>query len=436
VDPKDDLMDESAFIISEIESNLEKVLQKRREEVERELQEKIKKEKEESERKKSLIEKEFEKERGAIKEFRGAITEFEAARDSVQQQMRDHLELGMRYQRDIEKMTALTLEELKKVSDLSLQLTELRQTSEKKVAEIKTKMQERFGIVAEVPERKAENEMVADLEHELSKLKKIKELLENESGPAGAAAEVHPVPEPMAEPLAVPEEPSFASPAPFEPEHFDAEQPQAEFRMPEINQFIEDFIKQEGAATKAFPASESRKHETEEKKAPVDERTFQNVMEMLEKYRQAESTDYAGELSYFQNRERIVIDGESLIRALTQNLDSARKIFQKLAQTESPKDQFFLKQELINYQEALRKVLLRGAKMCENKSGSLPRYTSDILNEIILNDLLEKLNVDNWSNQEDFRTFEGFALRLKEAFYRMITPPGPYFKSILEEIEG
>ena len=135
--PKENMLDESEQIINEIENNLEQVLQKRKEEVEREMQLKVKREREDAERKKTLIEGEFEKERGTIREFRGAISEFETARKTLQDRMRDHLERGMRYQQDIEKLTSLTLEELRKVGDLSAQLSELRQTSEKKVAEIR-----------------------------------------------------------------------------------------------------------------------------------------------------------------------------------------------------------------------------------------------------------------------------------------------------------
>ena len=437
--PKDDLLDESAFIIGEIESNLEKVLKKRKEEVEREFQEKVRREKEESERKKSIIDQEFEKERGTIKEFRDVISEFETARQSLQDQIQDHLERGTRFQQDIEKLAALTLEEFRKVGELSLRLAELRQTSEEKVAAVRARLKERFGIAAEVsePELREDNEMAADLEQELDKLVKIQELLETGSGSDRVASAAGPVPEPLSESLAVPEEPDFAASKQFGSGHFDPEPPRAAFKMPEINQFIEDFIKRESGTFAEPPLKEPAKPAKEEKRAPVDDLNVQGVFKKLEKYRRFELVDDSIEISFFQNGERVALDGEFIIRIMTRVLESVKKLSQqKPAQMESTKYQFFLKQELINYQEAMREVILRCLKMCEKESCFLPKYTSEILNVTVLKDILEKLNMDNWNNPDDVRSFESFVGQLKDAFYKKITPPASYLKSLIEEIEG
>ena len=425
--PKDDVLDEPAFIIGEIESNLEKVLKKRKEEVEREFQEKIRREKEESERKKSIIEQEFEKERETIKEFRDAISEFETSRQSLQDRIQDHLERGTRFQQDIEKLAALTLEEFRKVGELSLRLAELRQTSEKKVADIRARLKERFGIAAEVsePELREDNEMAADLEQELDKLVKIQELLETGPGSDRVASE------------AVPEEPDFAASKQFGSGHFEPEPPRAKFKMPEINPFIEDFTKRESGTFAEPPLKEQAVPAQEEKRAPVEDLNVQGVFKKLEKYRRFELVDDSIEISFFQNGERIALDGEFIIRIMTRVLENVKKLSQqKPAQVESTKYQFFLKQELINYQEAMREVILRCLKMCEKESCFLPQYTSEILNVTVLKDILEKLNMDNWNNPDDVRSFESFVGQLKDAFYKKITPPASYLKSLIEEIEG
>lgn len=425
--PKDNVLDESAFIIGEIESNLEKVLKKRKEEVERDFQEKIRREKEESERKKSIIEQEFEKERGTIKEFRDAISEFETSRQSLQDQIQDHLERGTRFQQDIEKLAALTLEEFRKVGELSLRLAELRQTSEKKVADIRARLKERFGIAAEVsePELREDNEMAADLEQELDKLVKIQELLETGPGSDRVASE------------AVPEEPDLAASKQFGPGHFEPEPPRAKFKMPEINPFIEDFTKRESGTFAEPPLKEQAVPAQEEKRAPVEDLNVQGVFKKLEKYRRFELVDDSIEISFFQNGERIALDGEFIIRIMTRVLENVKKLSQqKPAQVESTKYQFFLKQELINYQEAMREVILRCLKMCEKESCFLPQYTSEILNVTVLKDILEKLNMDSWNNPDDIRSFESFVGQLKDAFYKKITPPAAYLKSLIEEIEG
>jgi hypothetical protein len=58
------------------------------------------------------------------------------------------------------------------------------------------------------------------------------------------------------------------------------------------------------------------------------------------------------------------------------------------------------------------------------------------LSETVLKDILEKLNMDNWNNPDDVRSFENFVGQLKDAFYKKITPPTSYLKSLIEEIEG
>lgn len=421
--PKGDVLDESTMIITEIESNLEKALQKRKEEIELEYQDRIRREKEESDKKLTMIQQEFDKEKETLKDYRGAISDFETVRDTLQVQIDDHLGKGVGYQKEIEKLTALTLEELRAVGELSSKLTELRRSTEVKVTELRTKLKEKYGIVTEGLEEKSSNEIVVDLEQELNKLKKIKELLETDpDGPKGSHGN-NPHPAAQAEPSAPPEEP-------------DPPQGQPEFRMPEINQFIEDLGRQADEAKNPGASQEHARHKNDDKRTVFEELNFQAVFEALERYRRAEPTDNNGEISFFQNRDRMILDGESLIRAVTHMLEDAKKMYQKLEQVDAAKDQFFIKQELINSQEVLRKVILRSVKMCEKENCSLPMHTADILNVLVLKDILEKLNMDNWSNEEDFNAFESFATKLKDTFYKKITPPALYLKSIVDELEA
>ena len=441
--PKEDMAEESELIIEEIESSLEKVLEKR--EAESDLRLKIKRGEEEAERKKANSENEIDKEEGTIGQFQEAISEFETARKSLQDRMRDHLERGMRYQRDIEKLTALTLEVLQEVGDLSGQLSALRQTSEKKMAEIRAKTEERFGGAMKPPaaapaptsnfEGKSESDLVSELDVELKKLKKIMELLESIPGPGRAVIEPKADSASIAEPPAVPEEAEFFPPERVEPLRFEPERPQAAFRMPEVKQAIDDFMKRENPPWPQPAFDESAKPRKEERAPGPEEAGGRDAFEALEKYRKTGSLDAGGEISYFENNERIVLDVESLIRAMGLVLETVRKQIQKLSQTESPVDQFFLRQELIDHQESLRQIFLCWVKMCETGAYSLPRFTSEILGLQGLKDILEKLNLDNWSNLEDVRSFETLAVRLKDAFYRKITPPADYVRSIIEELE-
>lgn len=449
--PQKNVLDESNSFIREIESNLEKTLAKRKEEIARELEERIRKEKEESERRLSEVEGEIARERETLKDYRGTITSFETERDSLQADIKSHLDKSIGYQKDIEQLTALTLEELRLLSDLTGRLSTLRERTELKVADIRNKLKDKYGVVTEPPDMRESGDVVVNLQQELSKLKQIQAILEEENRPVepmAPAAEGNAVPKPVAEPSPFLEPEPAVSFGPQEmsaPEPMSAGLPPAEFKMPEINSFIEEFAKKEDDLAGDAPIPDLSYPKWEEPvpaaspkpvpaPAPVEEVNFQTVFETLEKNRQSEPTDYNGEISFFKNGETTILDGETIIRAMSHIVDDGRKIYHKLVNTESPKDQFFLKQDLINHQEILRKIILRGVKLCEKENSRLPRYTEDVLSVQVLKDVLDRLNLDNWSNEEEFNAFETQTSRIKDAFYKRITPPAHYLKSIVQEL--
>jgi len=452
------VLDESNSLITEIESNLDLTLAKRREEIERELQARIQREKEESERKLSEIEGEIARERETLRDYRGTITSFETERDSLQDEIKTHVEKSIGYQKDIEQLTALTLEELRLLSDLTARLAVLRERTELKVSEIRTQLKDKYGLVTEPLDRKESGDVVVNLQQELSKLKQIQALLETENPPfeavpAATVGNAVPEPLPVSKPEAGPKskpEMTFVPPEMSVPEAVSLEPPPAELKMPEISSFIEEFVRKEGESHADVPLGDLPIPKWEEQPAPaaaarpvpppppvptpVEEVNFQTVFEILEKNRKSEPTDYNGEISFFKNGDVTILDGETIIRAMSHIVDDSRRLYQKLAATESPKDQFFLKQDLINHQEILRKIVLRGVKLCEKEKSRLPSYTEDVLNVSLLKDILDKLNLDNWSNEEEFNAFETLTSRIKDAFYKRITPPAFYLKSIVQEL--
>ncbi|MDD8027631.1 MAG: hypothetical protein PHI34_14105 [Acidobacteriota bacterium] len=464
--PKGDALDESTTLIREIESGLETSLRQKREQIERELEARLQREREESKMRLATIEKEFEKEKGNLREYHEAVTEFESARDGLESEIRERLDRSAGFQREIEKMTSQTGDELRIVAELSGRLADLRISAEQKIGEIRARLKERFpGAVVEAepilppaspksaaahppepgpagrradvlePASVEDGEFVFDLEKELGKLKKIKEMLDQDGPAAGtssAAAKASflpsrtnavPAPSEVSLPPG-PEEGEWPLPPQTEPEKA------SEFHMPEINQFVQDFVRREQGLMADAPAAASSPL------APADDTDFNTVFTALERYRRSEPTDYSGEISFFQNRDHLILDGESLLRAMDTITAEARKLFGRLGQAGTPKEQFFIKQELINNQEILRKIILRSVRMCERESCRLPRYTEGILNPGVLKDLLERLNMDNWSNQEDFAAFEATSNKLKDAFHRRITPPAKYLHSIIQELEG
>jgi len=400
-------------MIEEIESKLEKLLNKRKEEIERDLEERIRAEKDEATKKIEAIQKEIGKGKEILHDYRTVISEFETERAALQLELKEHFEKAVAYQTDIEKMAGLTVEELRKVSELNKKLEALHQTAEERVNTFKKDLEERFGIVAQLPESKEEAELKIDLEKELSKLKKIKELLAAEAPKAVEVEAVGPAAEAVAEkkPEVVPVTDEYGFP----------------LKVPEINEVMESSLaKEEEAESKEAPAEE---------KAWGEERdNFQALFEALEKYRKIEPRNGNGEIGFFEKGERVILDGEYMVASIDESLEEAKKLYFKLSQTESPKEQFFIKQEIINHQEILRKYILRNLKMCEREGAALPQFTADILNLEVLKDILEKLSMENWSNPTDFSSFRTMIESLKDSYYAKITPPAYYLKSLLEEL--
>lgn len=426
---KNDTPKNSASIIDEIEQQLEQALSRKKEDVEKELEERIKREKEEAQKRIQEIERELKEEKQTLADFKKLLSDFEANKSELKKQIKVHLDKAIQYQTEIESLTGQTLEELKKVSELNQKLEELQQDTGEKVASLKRELEERFGIVAEVPEGEEAEEAEIDLDKELLKLRKIKQLLET-----GVVPEEEAVPEekPSEGPEAAPEAEAPEA-APEAPEAAEAPEEKEEMKKePEAQEAAEPAEKPE--TEPVSPPEEAAEAPAEAPEAPAEEATFQDAFEKLEQYRKGSLNEDQGEVSYFEHDDRIVLDGEYLVSTLNNSFEEAKKLYIKLSQTESPKDQFFIKQEIIRQQESLRKIMLRSIRLCEKENCSLPEYTQEVLNLDVLKDILEKVSMQNWSNQDDFAAFDNFAKQLKDSFYTKITPPAAYLQSIMKQL--
>ena len=402
---KDNTPKKSSSVFEEIEDQLEQALAKKKDDLEKELEERIRQEKEETQRRIEGLDKELKQEMGALIDIQSQLDEFENQKAELKKQIKEHIDKAIKLQTEIETMTGQTLEELKTVSSLNQKLEALQQETGEKVSALKKSLEEKFGIVADVPEGMEFDETELNLDQELAKLKKIMELL-NSNGPV---EEVVPEVQPEEVVEKVEEEA-----VPFEPEGLQpAEEMEAE---PEDKE-------------------EAPEEVTPEPEQEGEEASFQVSFDKLEEFRKGSTNDNDAEVSYFENKERIVLDGEYLVASLNNCFEEAKKLYIRLSQTESPKDQFFIKQEIIKQQESLRKVMLRSIRMCEKDNCSLPEYTLEILNLDVLKSALEKVSMQNWSNQDDFAAFDNFAKVLKDAFYTRITPPAAYLQSIMKELE-
>ena len=470
---KDDKDKGSTSIVDEIELQLEEALSKRKKEVERELEERIKQEKEEARKRIDDINKELVEEKDALSNFKTLLTEFETSKVDLKKQIKEHINKAIQFQTDIETLTGQTLGELKKVRELNLKYEELQQDTGQEVTDLKNKLEEKFGIVAEVPETEWDESEI-NLEQELVKLKKIKELLNNkepndlesnhevfEETPVEESQEVvpeeesekpeeKPVEETMEEEQPVVEVTEDQVDGPKEEEEEPKEETEEESQPEEGEETMEEAVPEVPESEYQQPAEEetgtpvqeegevteeAKEEATEETVKEEGEKTFQTTFEKLEGFRKGTRDENDGEVSYFEYNERIVLDGECLVATLNNSFEEAKKMYIKLSQTESPKDQFFVKQEIIKQQETLRKVMLRSIRLCEQENCSLPDFTKEILNLDALKTILEKVSMENWSNQDDFAAFDNYSKELKDAFYTRITPPADYLESIMKQLE-
>ena len=410
---------DSSHVIQEVEDQLERILQNKFRDVDAELVERINREKEAARQRKEEIEREFAKEKTALTDYRVVIRDFEEQRAGLLNEARDRFQKVLKFQAEIEKLAKSTVDEIKRVNEIQERLEDLRTKTSERAAFLKNDLKERFGIVADVMEEEPKP-LGLDLDKELEKLRKIKDLLAIESAAAslgrmgGEAA--------RREDLAV----------------MDAVADSAGVEIPELQDLIAGPTAPDNPET---PTEEAPPVETALEPAPepvpdaCEMDSEEDLVAFLENCRRTEPANGSGEIHYFQKDKVIIADPEKILAAVDRTLEEAQRLSLKLGQTESPKDQFFIKQELINWQEGLRALFLRVIKMCEKSSWSLPRHTLEVVNPQILRRLLERLSMENWSNLEEFASFSAAMSEIKKAFQAKVVPRRAYLLSLKREIE-
>ena len=414
---------DSSQAIQEVEDQLERILQKKFRDVDSELVDRINREKEAARKRKEEIEREFEKEKTALGDYRVMVRDFEEQRAGLLNEARERFDKVLKFQAEIEGLAKSTVEEIRRVNEIQERLEALRAKTSERAAFLKNDLRERFGIVAEVMEEEPKP-LSLDLDEELEKLKKIKELLAIESATAslgrvgGEAAR---------------EEDLGA---------LDAAADRAGLAIPEIRDLISGPAPAEApeapaAAAPAAPVPEPVAAPAAPAAAPEGGESVseEEAAAAIEAYRHTEPANGSGEIHYFQRDKVVIADPEKLLAAVDRTLEEGQRLAAKLGQTESPKDQFFIKQELINWQEGLRALFLRVIKMCEKSAWTLPRYTGDVFNAQVLRGLLERLSMENWSNLEEFAAFTATAAEIRQAFRARTEPRLDYLLALKREIE-
>ncbi len=421
---------DSSQVIQEVEDQLERILQKKFRDVDSDLVERINREKETARKRKEEIEHEFEKEKTALSDYRIMVRDFEEQRAGLLNEARDRFQKVLKFQAEIESLAKSTVDEIKRVNEIQDRLEVLRTKTSERAAFLKNDLRERFGIVAEVMEEEPKP-LSLDLDLELEKLRKVKELLAIESAAASLGRLGG---QPAAEDdLAM----------------MDAAANKAAADFPELRDLIAASTTPERTETRPEPAPPEAAVEAAEPAIPphadapapeLPPRSAEGISEdevsaVIESYRRTEPANGSGEIHYFQKDRAMVADPEKLLVAVDRTLEEGQRLSAKLGLTESPKDQFFIKQELINWQEGLRALFLRVVKMCEKNSWTLPRYTEDVINTQVLRRLLERLSMENWSNLEDFGSFSASVAEIRKAFKARTEPRLSYLLALRQEIE-
>jgi len=442
---------ESVSIIEEIENQLEEILSRKKESIEKELEEKIRREKEEAQKRIQAIEEELSEEKQTLSTYRALFAEFEERKQEIKTQIKDHLARAIELQSQIENMTAQTMNELKVVSELNQELEKLHHEALEKATSLKKTLEEKYGIVAELPESNGDTEVGVDLKRELLKLKKIKELLESnevylepleKEGPESTSEErEETVKEEVETEFEADEEVKLAAESEEKEKEEEEEEVKAgaeEVVMEDMGEEIEvekEVLEAElSAEVEEQKGEEVGTEEVKEEEKPAQGSGLEDIYNLLEKYRKEEKIEGNGTISFYENEGKIIVDSEYLVSKMSEYVEEAKKLYIKLSQTESPREQFFVKQDIIRFQEELRKMMLGVVELCEKESCNLPEFTSEIINKEVIKDILERVTLGNWSNQEDFAAFDMYAREIKNAFNSVLTPPEKYLEAIHREL--
>ena len=415
---QEDLIKESASIIEEIEDQLDQILSKKRKEIESELETKIERDRRDARDKMEKIEQDLSGERDSLKSYRAALSEFDKEKKEIKKQIQTHLKKAAEYQPQIESLAAKTITELKTVMELNDKLEELNLAAVSHVESMKVELKDKIvtppdSVQAQTPlptaETKEQNDIQVSLDNELDKLKKIKELLEENSEVRKELSEIE----------------NNSLPEAFEiPDNNKSQKKIVEKQ--EENKVVEDVV--------SIKAEEPK---PEEIKVPVVESVDIPVVDLdrtLEKYRKSIEGEKGIKLTYFENNKKMILDGQDIFNAIDKDVEEAQKLYDKLSKTQSPKEQFFTKQEIIWHQESLREFILTTLKVCEKENAILSESTADVLNIGVLKKILDKVSRENWSNKDYFSSFFQFAGEIKAAYLAKTTPKTNHNKFLINEL--
>jgi hypothetical protein len=386
------------------EKQIEDVLAEKKGQIEKSLAEIIEQEKEKAKQKLSEIEQEFQKGKDSLRRHKEMLDEVAAAAADVRDRIRKHVDQARHCRIMIQRMADQIGEECRQAGELKQEVLGLYGKAAEESRRLEKELESRYGMTVPFPEVPGAGDINADLEQEIEGLNEFVERLggggEKNVGPREAATETGgeaPQEKCVLEGFHPPQGDSLGGP-----------------------------VQEEKPVEQTAPAEEAAKTES-------GETEDEEVSRILEARKMTEAFPGGGELRYYQSNSTIVLDGESLLDQMIRFIEEARILHSQLEGTKSATEQFFVKRDILNHQEYLRKIILRAIKLCEKDKCDLPLLTSDIMSMQTLRDILERLSMGNWSDPYDMRMFGEEIFLLKASLFARTAAQLSYRKSIIEQ---
>jgi len=439
-------------LLDDIERRVSELFSAQKNEVEQSLIVKISREKEEAQRRIEAVNREFGQVRGLLDQHKSTMAELESTEHHLRGEIRGHFERAVNYQKMMENAAALAGDELEKIGGLHQELEKVRTKAESEYNALKRHLGGYAGIMAQLPAPPPKAESEVDWVTEIGKLRQVRDLMATlrhdglgdhvGEGPSAPAAETA---EELAASLGLlgPEENGVRDEAELarvdvawmathdggngQPHADEPEQPPVEFGAGPIPEF-------EAAAPAESPAEPPAEALEAEDAGPSPEEAA--VLESLARYFVAEPVGNGIDIAFFKSDTGAWLDAQSFMAAIQNIIEGARQLHVQLTETTSVKDLFLLKQEILNQQELLRKLVFRAVRFCDKDGGHLPASLNGVINSRGMKDIVERLTMANWSDPSDFRPFVNELNSLKRSFEANGTSGPAYVQAVLDEVEG
>ena len=436
-----------AAILDDIEKRVGEIFSAQKNEVEQTLIEKINREKEEAQRRIEAVNREFAQVRGFLDEHKQAMAELLTTETYLRGEIRGHFERAVNYQKMMENAAALAGDELEKIGGLNRELEKVRVKAEDEYGALKKSLSGYAGIIAQIPAPAAPtDENDVDWNEEMSKLRKVRDLLATLRQPEAAAAPANDEPAetapaaPEAEELAASlglidsDDDGVSDDHDFALGHVPAPAGEAIPDIADLAAEIEPETAPEAVveATPEFAFSAEPAPEPAVASSPESDA----ILASLARYRKTEPINNGTEIGFFSGEAAAFLDAESFVAAVGKIVENAGQLHSQLAQTASVKDLFLLKQEILNQQEVLRKLFFRVVRFCDKENGRLPETLGEFLGSQGMKDLIERLTMANWSDPSDFKPFQIELKSIKRAFESRAAADPHYLQTVLDQVEG